>query len=222
MPTEEVSTTPDCRRAEGTVRASCLLVLDGDIIERLQPTVKDGNIVDVQADEGEGIVRGQLEIDDCAGYSGEPALVDGTSRVGQMHRRSSTRSTTTPRRSTSPTASAFPEVSTASREGMNISGVDTDFMVGGPEPPSTGRRTTARAIRSCARTLAAGLSRPDRIDRYAEPTVQVGANVEPGQLVEVIVRIEHAHARARSYAPPTRRRRVRRRRLFVPVRPAGA
>ena len=32
-----------------------------------------------------------------------------------------------------------------------------------------------------------------RVDRYAELIVQVGANVQPGQLVEVIARIEHAH-----------------------------
>jgi leucyl aminopeptidase (aminopeptidase T) len=38
--------------------------------------------------------------------------------------------------------------------------------------------------------LAAGL---DRVERYAELIVRVGANVQPGQLVEVIARIEHAH-----------------------------
>ena len=38
--------------------------------------------------------------------------------------------------------------------------------------------------------MATGL---ERIDRYAELIVQVGANVQPGQLVEVIARIEHAH-----------------------------
>ena len=42
MPTEEVFTTPDCRRAEGTIRSSRPLVLDGDIIQGLQFTVKDG------------------------------------------------------------------------------------------------------------------------------------------------------------------------------------
>ena len=85
MPTEEVFTTPDCRRAEGTIRSSRPLALDGEIIEGLQLTVKDGKIVDVQADKGAGIVRGQLETDDRAAYFGELALVDGTSRVGQTH-----------------------------------------------------------------------------------------------------------------------------------------
>jgi aminopeptidase len=33
----------------------------------------------------------------------------------------------------------------------------------------------------------------ERIDRYAELIVQIGANVQPGQTVEVTARIEHAH-----------------------------
>ena len=37
------------------------------------------------------------------------------------------------------------------------------------------------------------LTHEARLDRYAELVVQVGANVQPGQLVEVIARVEHAH-----------------------------
>jgi aminopeptidase len=147
MPTEEVFTTPDCRRAEGTIRASRPLVLDGDIIEGLQFTVKDGKIVDVQADKGAGIVRGQLEIDDRAGYFGELALVDGTSRVGQTH--TTFCDTLYDENATCHIAYGFgvPEVfDDEPGEGMNISGVHTDFMVGGPELSVDGITRDGRAI----------------------------------------------------------------------------
>jgi aminopeptidase len=134
MPTEEVFTTPDYRRAEGTIRSTRPLVLEGDIIEGLQLTVQNGKIVDVQADKGAGIVRGQLEVDDRASYFGELALVDGTSRVGQTH--TTFFDTLYDENATCHIAYGFgvPEVFDGDPgDGMNISAVHTDFMVGGPE-----------------------------------------------------------------------------------------
>ena len=48
MPTEEIFTTPDSRRAEGTITSTRPLALSGDVIEGLQLTVKDGLIVEVR------------------------------------------------------------------------------------------------------------------------------------------------------------------------------
>ncbi len=83
MPTEEVFTTPDSRRTEGVVRATRPLPLDGSVVRGLELRFEGGRIVDVQAETGADVVRGELATDDRAPYLGEIALVDGESRVGQ-------------------------------------------------------------------------------------------------------------------------------------------
>jgi aminopeptidase len=83
MPTEEVFTTPDCRRTEGTVRSTRPLPLGGTVVEDLELTFANGRAVDVRASAGADAVRAQLELDEGAPFLGEVALVDGSSRVGQ-------------------------------------------------------------------------------------------------------------------------------------------
>jgi len=134
IPTEEIFTTPDCRRAEGTVRSSRPLALNGEIVEGLQLTVRDGRIVDVQADKGAGAVRGQLESDERAAYFGELALVDGESRVGQTG--ITYFDTLYDENATCHIAYGFgiPEtVEGDPGEGVNVATVHTDFMIGGPQ-----------------------------------------------------------------------------------------
>jgi aminopeptidase len=134
MPTEEIFTTPDCRRAEGTIASSRPLALGGDVIEGLRLTVRDARIVDVQADRGGDVIRGQLASDDRAAYFGELALVDGSSRVGQTGL--TFFDTLYDENATCHIAYGFGIPETIDGDpgpGMNVATVHTDFMVGGPE-----------------------------------------------------------------------------------------
>jgi aminopeptidase len=83
LPTEEIFTTPDPRRADGTIRSSMPLSLGGQIIRGLEFIVEDGRIVKVDAEEGEDLVRSQLATNENADRLGEVALVTKESRVGQ-------------------------------------------------------------------------------------------------------------------------------------------
>jgi aminopeptidase len=83
MPTEEVFTTPDFRRAEGTVRSTRPLVLLGTVVRELQLRFEGGRAVEVSAETGEDVVQTHMETDEGARRLGEVALVDGHSRVGK-------------------------------------------------------------------------------------------------------------------------------------------
>lgn len=81
VPTEEVYTTPDRRRTEGTVRSTLPLALGGSIVRGLELTFSGGKAVEVRAETGEEAVREEMATDEGARYLGEVALVDGDSRV---------------------------------------------------------------------------------------------------------------------------------------------
>jgi aminopeptidase len=79
LPTEEIFTTPDPTRTEGTVNASKPLALGGTLIEGLELRFEGGRVSEVHAKRGADIVQTQLALDDGANRLGEVALVDDTS-----------------------------------------------------------------------------------------------------------------------------------------------
>ena len=136
LPTEEVFTSPDWRRAEGVVRSTYPLITSGARVSGLELRLEDGKIVDVRAETGAEIIRQHLAIDEQAPYLGEIALVDGSSPIRQTglvfcdtlfdenatchiaYGASIPGTLSTP--AEDPLAS-----------GLNMSAVHTDFMVGG-------------------------------------------------------------------------------------------
>ena len=134
MPTEEVYTTPDARRTEGVVTATMPLTVNGTIVRGLRLRFSGGRIVEVGADEGAEVIRGQLESDENAAALGEVALVDGTSRIGRTGM--TFFDTLYDENATCHVAfgDAYAEaVEGGLIDGVNVSSVHTDFMIGGPE-----------------------------------------------------------------------------------------
>ncbi len=85
LPTEEVYATPDPERTDGHVRSTKPLVLaDGTIIRGLEVRFEGGRAVQIDAEQGAGVMRGRAAFDDGAARLGEVALVDREGRIGRL------------------------------------------------------------------------------------------------------------------------------------------
>jgi aminopeptidase len=83
LPTEEVFTMPDRRRADGTVRATLPLSYGGALIEDFSITFENGRVIQVHAKKNEAILKNLIETDEGASHLGEVALVPASSPIAK-------------------------------------------------------------------------------------------------------------------------------------------
>lgn len=83
IPTEEVFTTPHCRRVYGHVVSSKPLSYQGTLIDDIAVRFEDGRIVDAKASRGAEVLNKVLDTDEGARRLGEVALVPHSSPISQ-------------------------------------------------------------------------------------------------------------------------------------------
>jgi len=155
MPTEEVFTSPDRRRTEGTVRSTKPLALAGNIVRDLELRFDGGRAVEVKATSGAELIREQLRQDENAALLGEVALVDGDSRVGRSglvflntlfdENASCHIAYGAGILDAIPDGDAKSEAELAEL-GFNAATIHTDFMIGGPEVEVDGVAADGTAV----------------------------------------------------------------------------
>jgi aminopeptidase len=85
LPTEEVFTTPDPERTQGTVTSTKPLVLvDGTVVRDLVVRFEGGRVSRIEASEGGATLETISATDDGAARLGEVALVDREGRIGEL------------------------------------------------------------------------------------------------------------------------------------------
>ena len=85
IPTEEVFTSPDPARVDGTVTSTKPLVLtDGTVVRNLRVRFEGGRAVQIDADTAAETMRTICARDEGAARLGEIALVDREGRIGQL------------------------------------------------------------------------------------------------------------------------------------------
>ncbi len=155
MPTEEVFTTPDARRVEGTVRSTLPLQILGNIVRGLEVRFEGGRAVEVHAETGEEVMRTHIATDDGSTRLGEVALVDGHSAVGNtglvFYDTLFDENASSHIALVASIVQALPWASVLSPEerherGVNQSSIHTDFMIGSNDLEIDGVTKTGEAV----------------------------------------------------------------------------
>lgn len=84
MPTEEVFSAPDKRVAEGVVCASIPLIYNGNMIENIKLTFKDGRVTEFDAGAGKEVLQQLIETDEGTHHLGEVAFVGYNSPIQNL------------------------------------------------------------------------------------------------------------------------------------------
>jgi len=148
LPTEEVFTTPDPERVNGTVTATKPLFTSGTTITGLRVVFEHGRVTSIDADEGAEVLRGMVARDEGAARLGELALVDGKGRVGPLE--TVFYDTLLDENAASHIAlGAGYQVGVtddSDRRRVNVSAIHTDFMIGSDEISIDGLRPGGEAV----------------------------------------------------------------------------
>jgi len=139
LPTEEVFTAPDPARADGVVRSTKPLELDGTIIRDLEVRFEGGKAVEINASSGAEVLRGRTSLDDGGARLGEVALVDREGRIGPLNTTFWTTLIDENAASHLALGNAYAfSVDDSERDNINKSTIHIDFMIGSNDIAVTG------------------------------------------------------------------------------------
>jgi aminopeptidase len=149
MPTEENFTSPDARATNGTFRCTFPLSFRGRLIQGLRGEFSNGRLVRLEADSDDDrdFVAAYIDTDRNGRRLGEVALVDASSRIGQMGRIYYNTLLDENAAAHIAFGSGFGGTrSETPARGVNRSTIHLDVMIGGPELEVTGIGPGGRRI----------------------------------------------------------------------------